>query len=50
MGFTVSSYFDMLQLGHSPYSIGNNALQRLHLIVDSLVENFPSDQFGFFSM
>ena len=40
----------MLQLGHSPYSIGNNTLQRLHLNVDSLIEDFPSDNFGFFSM
>jgi hypothetical protein len=39
----------MLQLGHSPYSIGNKALQRLQLNVVSLIEDFPSDNFGFFS-
>ncbi len=39
----------MLQLGHLPYSIGNTALQRLHFNVDSLIEDFPSDNFGFFS-
>ena len=45
----VSSYFNILQFGHSPYSIGNKTLQRLHLKVDSLEEVFPFDHFGFFS-
>ncbi len=41
----VSSYFNILQFGHSPYSIGNKTLQRLHLKVDSLEEVFPFDHF-----
>ncbi len=49
MVIDVSSYFNILQLGHSPYSIGNKTLQRLHLSVDSLNEVFPFDHFRFFS-
>ena len=40
----------MLQFGHSSYSIGNKALQRLHFTVDSFWRIFPFEHFGVLSM